>query len=95
LNELANAFPSDILLRNAENPWGAYVLFLKAWWLAFFADGVLDSGKAGVALSEGQTFRALLDQSLQRTTLNGLRTNGRHMPLPEWGVLMLNLTFEL
>lgn len=58
---------------------------LKLGGLAFFADGVLDSGKAGVALSEGQTFRALLDQSLQRTTLNGLRTNGRHMPLPEMG----------
>lgn len=47
--------------------------------------GVLDSGRAGSPVSESQTFRALLDQSLQRTTLNGLRTNKNHMPLLEVG----------
>lgn len=36
-------------------------------------------GKAG----EGSTFRELVAQSMRRTTLNGLRTDSHHMPLPD------------
>jgi flagellar basal-body rod protein FlgB len=62
---------------------------LKVDGLAQTVGGALTSEKLVAevtsSVSQSLTFRALLDQSLQRTTFNGLRTNGKHMPLPESG----------